>query len=480
MVVKADGTPLSKTKVAIYTRVSTEKQSSEGYSLEAQHDQLIDYVNSNNMQLIKLYSDPGVSAKNLKRPGVQELIRDLESGMFDTVIIHKLDRLTRNISDLYDLVELVNAKNVKLISLSEQIDTSNPMGRMFVYLLGIFAQMFRENLGEEVTKGMRKRAEKGLHNITVDLYGYRRQDDGRLLIKEDEAEWVRFIFERYAAGDGSTMIAKYLNEHGIRRNKGSRWDHSKVLLTLENKHYCGKVHNKFKKDDDAIVRDGQHDPIVSEELFEQAQTVLNRRREGTISQNTHDYVFGGILKCGKCGYSYTGVTDNRTENKNRHYVCGNKSRFGMCDQGGLSEKKLTALVFKSTYIISDEYNRKHVPKKTKSEEEEIRKAIRSSEDRRERWQLAYGDGNMPYADFSKRMQEEMLRITELEAKLSTIPKEVVSHLTPERAIKTINEIKDNWELYSQRTRKDIMQALFKKISIIKEGSNWRISEIILA
>lgn len=87
---------------------------------------------------------------------------------------------------------------------------------------------------------------------------------------------------------------------------------------------------------------------------------------------------------------------------------------------------------------------------------------------------------MPYADFSKRMQEEMLRITELEAKLSTIPKEVVSHLTPERAIKTINEIKDNWELYSQRTRKDIMQALFKKISIIKEGSNWRISEIILA
>lgn len=76
---------------------------------------------------------------------------------------------------------------------------------------------------------------------------------------------------------------------------------------------------------------------------------------------------------------------------------------------------------------------------------------------------------MPYTDFSKRMQEEMLRITELEAKLSTIPKEVVSHLTPERAIKTINEIKDNWELYSQRTRKDIMQALFKRFLSLKRG-----------
>lgn len=146
MVVKADGTPLGKTKVAIYTRVSTEKQSSEGYSLEAQHDQLIEYVNSNNMQLIKLYSDPGVSAKNLKRPGVQELIRDLESGMFDTVIIHKLDRLTRNISDLYDLVELVNAKNVKLISLSEQIDTSNPMGSYVC----IFVRHIRSDVPREL------------------------------------------------------------------------------------------------------------------------------------------------------------------------------------------------------------------------------------------------------------------------------------------------------------------------------------------
>ncbi len=467
-------------RAAIYTRVSTDKQSQEGFSLEAQHDLLMQYVNDNKMQLFKIYSDPGVSAKNLKRPGVQELIRDLDSGMFDTVIIHKLDRLTRNISDLYDLVELVNAKNVKLISLSEQIDTSNPMGRMFVYLLGIFAQMFRENLGEEVTKGMRKRAEKGLHNITVNLYGYERQENGQLLIKEDEAKWVRWMFERYAAGDGSPTIAKYLNQHGIRRNKGSKWDHSKVMLTLTNNHYCGKVHNKFKRDEDVIIRKGTHEPIVSEELFNKVQTIRLRKRDGSISQNSYDYVFGGIVKCAKCGSSYTGITDRRTSAYARHYVCGGKTRSGTCDQGGISEKKLVALIFNNTFIKGEEYTRKHTPAKKNDEEAEIRKAIRTSEERRERWQLAYGDGNMPYADFSKRMQEEMARIGELEERLAKLPKQVVSHLTPQAAVKMINEMKENWEYFEQRTKKDIMQSIFQRIVIRKEESNWKIEEIIWA
>lgn len=480
MVVKADGSPLGGIRVALYTRVSTERQSQEGYSLEAQHDQLIAYANDNKMQIFKIYSDPGISAKNLKRPGIQELIRDLESGMFEAVIVHKLDRLTRNISDLYGLVELVNKKNVKLISLSEQIDTSNPMGRMFVYLLGIFAQMFRENLGEEVTKGMRKRAEKGLHNITVDLYGYVRQENGDLLIKEEEAKWVRWMFERYAAGDGSPTIAKYLNQQGVRRNKGSRWDHSKVILALGNKHYCGQVHNKFKRDEEAIVRQGTHEPIVSEELFNRVQVIAERKREGRISKNSYGYVFGGILKCAKCGLSYTGITDRRTPSHARHYVCGGKTRAGICDQGGISEKKLVELIFKTTFAKGEEYTRKHVPTKKNNVEEEIRKEIRSSEERRERWQMAYGDGNMPYEDFSKRMQEEMIRITEIEKKLSTVPKQIVSHLSPQEAIKMINEMKDNWEFFEQRTKKDIMQSIFQRIVIRKSEDKWKIEEIVWA
>jgi len=138
------------------------------------------------------------------------------------------------------------------------------------------------------------------------------------------------------------------------------------------------------------------------------------------------------------------------------------------------------LIFKTTFAKGEEYTRKHVPIKKNNEEEEIRKEIRSSEERRERWQMAYGDGNMPYEDFSKRMQEEMLRITEIEKKLSTVPKQIVSHLSPQEAIKMINEMKDNWEFFEQRTKKDIMQSIFQRVVIRKEGSMWKIEEIVWA
>ncbi|NJJ38587.1 recombinase family protein [Paenibacillus apii] len=480
MVSKADGTPIGGLRVAIYTRVSTDHQAEEGFSLEVQHEKLIEYINRNKLQLFKFYSDPGVSAKDLNRPGIKELLRDFEDDMFDIILVHKLDRLTRNIGDLHRLVEMVNAKKKKLISYTEDIDTSTPSGRMFVYFLGIISQLFRENLGEEVTKGMRKRAQKGLHNITVDLYGYKRTEDGDLLIKDEEANWVRWIFEKYASGIGSPTIAKQLNKMGIRRNKGSKWDHSKVMLTLNNKHYLGKVHSKFTRDEEPIVREGKHEAIISDELYERVQRVLERKREGLISPNSQEYIFGGIVKCGVCGATYTGITDNRSSYPLRHYKCANKSRFGTCNQGGLSEKKLTDLVFKSVNIIGKEYTRKDMPQPTKSEEDEIRSAIRASEERRERWQLAYGDGNMPYEDFAKRMKEEMNHMAELELKLSTIPKKTVSYLTPSEAVNTINELKNNWDYLEQGTRKEIMQSLFQKISILKEEETWRITEVILA
>lgn len=252
-------------RVAVYTRVSTERQSSEGHSLEAQHDRLLENVKHNGWSLFKIYTDPGESAKDLKRPGVQQMITDLKNGLFDAVLVHKLDRLTRNISDLYDLVELVNNRNVKLISLSENIDTSTPMGRMFVYILGIFAQMFRENLREEVIKGMTKRAEKGLHNVTVNLYGYQRDENGQLLIIEEEAKWVKWIFEQYIGGKGTTNIAKELNRLSIRRNQGARWDQHKVMMTITNLHYTGMVHWKVATapEDSRIVRQGVHEPRKS-------------------------------------------------------------------------------------------------------------------------------------------------------------------------------------------------------------------------
>lgn len=474
--------------VAIYTRVSTEMQAEEGHSLEAQHDRLLEYIRAQGWELFRIYTDPGVSAKDLKRPGVQELIRDLKQGLFDAVLVHKLDRLTRNISDLYDLVEMVNKHNIKMISFSENIDTSTPMGRMFVYILGIFAQMHRENLREEVLKGMTKRAEKGLHNVTVPMYGYTRDEEGNLHIVESEAKWVRFIFERYIQGIGTTSIAKELNELGIRRNQGAKWDQHKVMLTLTNLHYTGKIHWKAAHlaEEHRIIREGDHEPIISIETYEQAQRILQRRREGTISRNSYDYVFGGIVKCGKCGGGYKAKYNKRklldgTEATYRGYVCSGNERYGTCDAPGISEQNLVKLLFSSGDLFASDFSDydSNVQGEENNEREELEQLIQQSELKRARWQHAYGEGLMSYEDFAKRMKEEMDKLKVWQERLQDASPVLSSTISEEEAAEVLRNIKADWDLYDQSMKKQIIQGLFQRIVIEKDGK-WKIIECILA
>lgn len=470
-------------RVAIYTRVSTDQQAEEGFSLEVQHEKLMEYVSRNKLEFFGFYTDPGVSAKNLNRPGIQSLLKDFNDDLFDIILVHKLDRLTRNIGDLHNLVEMVNSKGKKLISYTEDIDTSTPAGRMFVYFLGIIAQMFRENLGEEVTKGMRKRAQMGLHGVTVNMYGYERGENSELLIKEEEAKWVRLVFEQYLSGLGSISISRHLNRLGVRTNQGAKWNQQKIMNIIKNIHYAGKIHFKSVRDTETIIRDGVHEPIISEKIFNKARNILERKKSGLISLNSYQYIFGGILRCASCGGRYKGKSTIISESEKviyRMYVCSNKEKFGECKQSSISERKLIELMFKSVSIIGKDYSRKDTPYTEKNEDEEIRKSIRISEERRERWQLAYGDGNMPYNDFSKRMKEEMIRMNELSERLSAISPIVSSFISPSEAIQMIDDLKENWNLLEASTHKEIIQSLFQEIVIRKEGRVWYMDNIILA
>jgi site-specific DNA recombinase len=472
-------------KAAIYTRVSTDRQSIEGYSLEAQHDKLIQYIETNKGELFKTYTDPGISAKNLKRPAVQEMISDLKNGLFDTLLVHKLDRLTRNISDLYDLVELFNKHGIKVISHSENIDTSSPMGRMFVYVLGIFAQMYRENLSEEVRKGQSKRAEKGLLSVSVPMFGYQLGETEKLIIKEDEAQWVKWIFEQYIQGKGTTTIAKELNSLGVRRNQGALWDQNKAMSVIENVTYTGKTHWKAanEPEENRIIRQGTHEPIITQEIFNKAQRVLQRRRDGLISLNSYEYVYGGILKCARCGSTMKGKYNKRPGDKlYRGYECSNKERYGSCDQQGISESYVTKLIFEYfEFGLPENFFEEYVPyNDTTDEKKELHKLIAQSESRRTRWQLAYGDGHMPYEDFSKRMSEEMRNLEEWKKQLGGVPEALVSELSNKQAYDMFLKIKEVWASLEQDTRKQLIQSMFQRIVINKNNGKWKIEDILLA
>ncbi|MFN0223224.1 recombinase family protein [Paenibacillus sp. KR2-11] len=470
-------------KACIYTRVSTAGQAEEGFSMQAQHDRLIDYVKLQGWDLIRIYTDPGVSAKDLNRPGVKEMIDDLKAGKFDAVIVHKLDRLTRNISDLYDLVELVNKHEVKLISLSENIDTSTPMGRMFVYLLGIFAQMFRENLSEEVKKGLSKRAEQGLRN-TFAPYGYEMDEEGELRILPERAELIREMFDLLIQKKwGYLKIAKHLNTRSIPGIRGGSFHGSTIENILKNHTYVGKNHWKLKDrpESERIVRQGTHEPIIDQSTFDMAQNIIQRRSRKEMSRSSYDYPFSTIIRCGRCGGPYHGHMQPTTKGiKYYYYRCLNKLR-GKCDQSDLSELKFEVMFFEYFALQHQgiEFQEVAAAKSDTAEDKrKIERELEKSEQRRKNWQYAFGDGNLPYLDYVALIDEEMKRVEDLQRQLKDLPQnEQPVKITTKEVLDTVAHLRENWPYLERETRKDLINALFKAIMILKVGNKWSIAGV---
>ena len=156
-------------RTAIYCRVSTEEQATEGFSIHAQKDKLTKYAESNDWDIVDYYVDDGISGKNLtERPEVSRLIEDVKKGRIKNVLIYKLDRLTRSVKDLIYLIELFDKNNCTFNSQTEKIDTSNAVGRMFVKIIGIFAEFERENLAERVTFGYEQKTKKVIILIVME------------------------------------------------------------------------------------------------------------------------------------------------------------------------------------------------------------------------------------------------------------------------------------------------------------------------
>ena len=153
----------------IYIRVSTEDQAKDGFSIHAQREKLTKYAEANDWDIHDYYVDDGISGKNLEgRPEVKRMLDDVKNGKINNILIYKLDRLTRSTKDLIYLIELFEKHNCTFNSQTEKIDTSNAVGRMFVKIIGIFAEFERENLAERVSFGYFKYSI--LKSFTVRLF----------------------------------------------------------------------------------------------------------------------------------------------------------------------------------------------------------------------------------------------------------------------------------------------------------------------
>ncbi len=359
---------------ALYVRVSTFNQVDKS-SLKTQEERLKAYCSANGINKVKLYRDAGFSAKDTKRPAFENLMNEIKLGQIKTVLVTKLDRITRSLRDLIDLIDCFKKYDVEFISITESIDTGSPMGRFMQHLLGLVAQLEREVTAERVSIDMHHRAKKGKWNGGIVPFGYATQsllinkylklgmnqndaqtralkicpEPKKLFVDPDESVIVQWIFNTFIEKNSVRKTAILLNDRGIKTRKSFLWPQSTIHRILRSPVYIGKIsYGKRKTDIDNgklipqkeeswTIVNGEHDPIITEEIFNQAQQKLKQVTRKPTKKG-RNYLLKGLIKCGHCGGSLAGHTFKKKESDKSYsyYKCVNKQQKGKTACRGLS------------------------------------------------------------------------------------------------------------------------------------------------
>jgi len=319
------------TRVAFYTRISTDEDKQK-YSLDAQRDRLESFCKSlyaeQGFEIVETYRDTE-SGAHLNRPALQRMLTDAAAGSFDVLLVYRVDRLSRKISDLDPLVKGLVSLGIAFRSVSESFDTASPSGRAMMQLLGVFGELERETIIERTKMGMEKKARTGVWVGGTVPFGYRiRADKKGIVIHEDEASVIRKIFTLYAEGqEGVQTLRDKLTAMGLRKRSGKRWTSQTLLHTLRNPVYCGKL--RWKED----VHAGAHQPIVDQELFDRVGAILESRGselKGRQWHNGNARLLSGVSRCALCGEPVVGVSANKKGQKFSYYACIGRLRKTGC------------------------------------------------------------------------------------------------------------------------------------------------------
>jgi site-specific DNA recombinase len=293
-------------RVALYARVSTEMQAEEGFSIEAQLNEMRAYAAQRGWKVVAEFVDAGISGSTMDRPGLRALLEAAQARQFDVVLVHELSRLSRSVFDTFEIFEQLGRAQVGFASVREQqFDLSQPHGRFFLTMIASINQYYLDMLRVHTQKSKRERARQGLYNASVAPYGYRHVGDARTPpeVVEEEAKVVRRVFEMYATGRYTCrQIAEVLNGEGYRTRSGRRFSKDGITEMLRNPFYIGKVTYREGRRGEVEVYDGLHEPIISEELWEAAARVRNQQTVRRVLRGEkRPYLLGGIARCHTCG-----------------------------------------------------------------------------------------------------------------------------------------------------------------------------------
>src|SRR6202158_4639966 len=329
-------------RCAIYTRKSSEEGLEQDFnSLHAQREACESFIKSQageGWRLVKTaYDDGGLSGGTMERPALQRLLADVNQGVIDVVVVYKVDRLTRSLTDFARMVEVFDAHAVSFVAVTQQFNTTSSMGRLTPNALLSFAQCEGWVTGERIRDKIAASKQKGMWMGGLVPLGYE-VDERRLMVNESEAETVREIFRRYLELGCVRLLMEELNRRGIRSkvrvakngktSGGNSFFLGALYVQLSNPIYIGEIRHK------GVRHPGLHEPIVDRELWAKTQLLLRSRalRGGSRTKAVASPLMGRLFD--ESGQSLTPSHAVKGERRYRYYVSRSPVKRSATDSAG--------------------------------------------------------------------------------------------------------------------------------------------------
>lgn len=386
-------------KVALYARVSTEQQI-DNYSIPLQTERMRAYCKSRGWDDVDEFIDPGYSGSNLDRPALGRLLKNLDS--YHTIVVYKLDRLSRSQKDTLYLIEDQFLKNdVEFVSLSETLDTSSPFGRAMIGILSVFAQLERETITERLRSGrIRMLKENGFWAGGDDRHptGYIRLKRGQLVVDKEEGPLVTRLFKDYLKLQSISRVRNNFKKEGL-----PVWKFNRISRILKNSLYIGKL--TFSGEE----YEGSHEPLIDEETFYKVQRLMDKNKGRNFGRVKDTFLTGKII-CGCCGnvyqsYSRSDVLKDGTKKVYRYYICKkrrtpNYFNGEKCLNKTWSKSKLEKIIFDAIESLEvSDVKKKQKPKVNYD------KMIEQVDARINKLLDLYVDGVVPKSDLDIKLNE---------------------------------------------------------------------------
>lgn len=404
-------------RIGLYIRVSTEEQAIEGYSISGQRERLKAFCVAQSWETIKFYVDEGISGRSTERPALKKMMRDIEDGLIDVLLVYRLDRLTRSVRDLHDILDFLEKHNCQFRSATEVYDTSTAMGRMFITIVAAIAEWESANLGERVRLGQIEKARQGEWSAPAP-YGFRKNDQKRLEVNPDEIEAVKLMVRKVKEGYSFRQLSMYMQNTSYKPRRGYKWHIASLLDLLHNPVLYGAMQWGDE------IYEGTHEGIMTKMEFEQLQRIITARQIQKKRETNYDFIYQTKVICHACGNRLSSEC-SRWTNKSGLQQKANRYRCQSCALDGrepvsISEYKMSESLIEYMSDLSfdvDEVSERN--NKVEKNVGELKNELKRIEREREKYQRAWASDLISDVEFKNRMDDTRKRYSDVEGELLT-------------------------------------------------------------